>query len=71
MQGGVVLFRGSGADAMRYVEADRSRADDYYIGNAAGITYTVLDAYGEAISRRPLGTDEYAGWVDWINPDTG
>ena len=71
MHGGVVLFRGTGADAMRYVEADRSRADDYYLGDAHGITYAVLDGTGEANSRRPLGAAEYAGWVDWINPDTG
>lgn len=30
MKGGVILFRGTGAAARRYVEADRSRADDYY-----------------------------------------
>ena len=30
--GGVIPFRGTGADALRYVEADRSRADDYYLG---------------------------------------
>ncbi|MGB3376069.1 MAG: MobF family relaxase [Microbacterium sp.] len=70
MHGGVVLFRGTGADAMRYVEADRSRADDYYLGDATGISYAVLDASGEANSR-PLSSDDYAGWVDWINPDTG
>lgn len=69
MHGGVVLFRGTGADAMRYVEADRSRADDYYLGDATGISYTVLDASGEANSR-PLSAEDYAGWVDWINPDT-
>ena len=70
MHGGVVLFRGTGADAMRYVEADRSRADDYYLGDATGISYAVLDASGEANSR-PLSSDDYAGWVDWISPDTG
>src|SRR5690606_30402467 len=71
MQGGVVLFRGTGADAMRYVEADRSRADDYYLSDSVGIDYTVLDAAsGEASSARPLTAEEYAGWVDWINPDT-
>ena len=32
MRGGVIPFRGSGADALRYVESDRSRADDYYLG---------------------------------------
>lgn len=56
---------------MRYVEADRSRTDDYYLEDATGITYTILAASGEAISRGALGTAEYAGWVDWINPDTG
>ena len=70
MHGGVVLFRGTGADAMRYVEADRSRADDYYLGDATGISYAVVDASGEANSRS-LSSDDYAGWVDWINPDTG
>lgn len=69
MHGGVVLFRGTGADAMRYVEYDRSRADDYYLGDATGISYAVLDASGEAIVR-PLSAEDYAGWVDWINPDT-
>jgi len=68
MHGGVVLFRGTGADAMRYVESDRSRADDYYLGDTTGISYTVLDACGEANSR-PLSAEDYAGWVDWINPD--
>lgn len=71
MQGGVILFRGTGADALRYVEADRSRADDYYLSDSTGVQYTVLDASGEAVSARALTADEYAGWVDWINPDTG
>lgn len=70
MHGGVVLFRGTGADAMRYVESDRSRADDYYLGDTTGISYAVLDVSGEANSR-PLSAEDYAGWVDWINPDTG
>lgn len=71
MHGGVILFRGTGADAMRYVEADRSRADDYYLSDGAGIAYAVLDASGTAVEVRPLSNEEYAGWVDWIHPDTG
>lgn len=71
MHGGVILFRGTGADALRYVEADRSRADDYYLSDGAGIEYTVLDASGETVTVRALSKEEYAGWVDWINPDTG
>jgi len=71
MHGGVILFRGTGADALRYVEADRARADDYYLSDGAGIQYTVLDSSGEATVVRLLANDEYNGWVDWINPDTG
>lgn len=71
MQGGVVLFRGTGADALRYVEADRARADDYYLNDSTDVGYTVLDASGEAVSVRGLAADEYAGWADWINPDSG
>ena len=35
MKGGVILFRGNGAAARRYVEADRSRADEYYLVSSA------------------------------------
>ncbi|WP_233613114.1 hypothetical protein [Leucobacter edaphi] len=52
VQGGVILFRGTGADVLRYVEADRSRADDYYLSDSTGVQYTVLDATGEAVSAR-------------------
>lgn len=51
MQGGVILLRGTGANALCYVEADRSRADDYYLSDSTGVQYAVLDASGEAVSR--------------------
>lgn len=31
MNGGVILFRGSGTAARRYLESDRSQADEYYL----------------------------------------
>lgn len=72
MKGGVILFHGSGAAARRYVEADRSRADEYYLGaDDAVAEYTVLDARGEVTATRSLSAVEYEGWVDWINPETG
>ena len=72
MKGGVILFRGSGAAARRYVEADRSRADEYYLGaDDAVAEYAVLDARGEVTTTRSLTADEYEGWVDWIDPETG
>lgn len=72
VKGGVKLFHGSGAAARAYVEADRSRADEYYLGaDQAVAEYTVIDVTGEATAARSLTADEYEGWVDWVNPDTG
>jgi hypothetical protein len=72
VKGGVILFRGSGAAARRYVEADRSRADEYYLGaDNAVAAYAVLDANGEVTATRSLTAEEYEGWVDWTEPITG
>ena len=72
MKGGVIVDRGSGAAARRYVEADRSRADEYYLGaDNAVAEYAVLDSHGEVIATRSLSAEEYEGWVDWTEPITG
>ncbi|WP_448257453.1 MobF family relaxase [Microbacterium aurum] len=68
----MILFRGSGTDARRYLESDRSRADDYYLeGGTALAEFTAVDARGDVIGELGLTADEYAQWVDWINPLTG
>ncbi|MFC3397863.1 MobF family relaxase [Microbacterium amylolyticum] len=72
MHGGVILFRGTGADARRYVEADRSRADDYYLGDDASVAqFTTLDSEGNVTAALGLDPETYAGWVDWVNPVAG
>lgn len=72
MHGGVIPFRGAGADALRYVEADRSRADDYYLGAETTVAqFAALDSDGEVIAELGLDPAAYAGWVDWMNPLTG
>ena len=72
MKGGVILFRGSGAAARRYVEANRSRADEYYLGaDNAVAEYAVLDTRGEVTATRSLTAGKYEGWVDWTEPITG
>lgn len=72
MHGGVILFRGTGADARRYVEADRSRADDYYLGTDTSVAqFTALDGDGNVTAALGLDPEAYAGWVDWTNPLTG
>lgn len=72
MKGGVILFRGSGTDARRYLESDRSRADDYYLEGGTDLAeFAAVDAHGEVIGELGLTADEYAQWVDWTNPLTG
>ncbi|WP_415855217.1 relaxase domain-containing protein, partial [Sinomonas sp. G460-2] len=71
MKGGVTLFRGEGSDARRYVESDRSRADDYYLGDAAVAEFVQLDRDGNVTAIRDLAPDAYAAWVDWAHPITG
>jgi hypothetical protein len=72
MRGGVILFRGSGADALRYLESDRSRADEYYLeGGTALAEFTAVDGQGRVLGELGLTADEYRQWVDWTNPLTG
>ena len=37
MHGGVKFYRGSAGAARSYVEADRSRVDDYYLAEGTGV----------------------------------
>ena len=72
MKGGVILFRGSGADARRYLESDRSRADEYYLeGGTSLAEFSVVDSKGAVIGEGALTPGQYAQWVDWVNPLTG
>ena len=72
MRGGVVLFRGSGTAACRYLESDRSRADDYYLESGTALaTFTLTDGLGEPMAISQLDAETYALWVDWIDPLTG
>ncbi|UGS27810.1 AAA family ATPase [Microbacterium resistens] len=72
MKGGVILFRGTGAAARRYLESDRSNADEYYLeGGTALAEFAVSGHDGEAIATRTLDPEGYAAWVDWTDPITG
>ncbi|MGO2932107.1 MobF family relaxase [Microbacterium sp.] len=72
MKGGVILFRGIGAAARRYLESDRSTADEYYLeGGTALAEFTATDSAGEVIEARTLDPVQYAAWVDWTDPISG
>jgi hypothetical protein len=55
MHGSVILFRGAGASARRYLEADRSGADEYYLeAGAARAEVSVVDSTGQVLAERSL-----------------
>jgi exodeoxyribonuclease V alpha subunit len=73
VHGGVKVYRGSATAARTYVEADRSRVDDYYLAEGTGLAnrHVAVSAAGEAAGRgrpgvRPGGAmdgDTYEAWV--------
>lgn len=75
MHGGVKFYRGSAAAARSYVEADHSRADDYYLAEGSGIAehYAVdVSDVGTVIVRRPdLDGPAYEKWVAGYDVTTG
>ena len=72
MKGGVIPFRGTGSDALRYLESDRARADEYYLEAGTALAeFTAVDAEGRVIGELGLTAEEYRQWVGWINPLTG
>ena len=72
VKGGVILFRGTGGAARRYLESDRSTADEYYLGAGTALAeFAVLDRDGNVTAEGVFTPEQYADWVDWRNPFTG
>ena len=71
MHGGVKFYRGSAAAARSYVEQDRSRADDYYLGEGTGVA-TWLMATPDAVEvAGSMDGETYEQWVAGIDIETG
>src|SRR5215203_7302877 len=77
MHGGLKIYRGAPAAARNYVEADRSRADDYYLAEGTGLAerFVASQATGDQPAVvRPAGTldgDTYEHWVAGYVVETG
>jgi exodeoxyribonuclease V alpha subunit len=68
----VKVYRGTAAAARNYVEADRSRADDYYLAQGTGIARRfVTGPDGPVIELASLTGDGYEAWVAGLDPETG
>src|SRR6478736_5125789 len=72
MHGGVKVYRGSAGAARHYVEADRGRADDYYLAEGTGVVERYVASPGAGVRRmEPMSGDTYEGWVGGFDPDMG
>ena len=72
MHGGVKVYRGTAAAARNYVEADRSRADDYYLAEGTGVARRfAAGPDGPVVELASLTGDGYEAWVAGLDPETG
>jgi exodeoxyribonuclease V alpha subunit len=72
VRGGVKFYRGSARAARDYVEAERGRADDYYLAEGTGFAerYSAT-ADGQVQTMPQMNGDAYEAWVSGIDPQTG
>lgn len=77
MHGGMKVYRGAAAAARHYVEADRSRADDYYLAEGSGAAMRFIarrDAAADAVvleRREDMDGEAYEQWVAGYDVETG
>ncbi|WP_369254127.1 MobF family relaxase [Geodermatophilus amargosae] len=65
------VYAGAPAAARHYVEADRGRADDYYLTDGAGLACRFTATAGRVEELAPLTGETYESWVAGQDPDTG
>jgi conjugative relaxase-like TrwC/TraI family protein len=66
------VYRGAPSAARNYVEADRSRADDYYLAEGTGVAERIVATSDGMVARLPaMDGDTYEAWVAGLDPDTG
>jgi conjugative relaxase-like TrwC/TraI family protein len=65
------VYTGAPAAARHYLEASRSRADDYYLADGTGIARRFRAAEGRVAELAPLTGEAYEAWVSGRDPDTG
>src|SRR4051794_716180 len=71
MRGGMKVYAGSAPAARAYLEADRGRADDYYLTEGTGLARRFAARDGRVTERAPLTAETYGTWVGGRDPDTG
>ncbi|WP_336032482.1 MobF family relaxase [Geodermatophilus sp. FMUSA9-8] len=65
------IYAGAPAAARHYVEADRGRADDYYLTQGTGVARRFTAADGRVTELASLTGNTYETWVAGCDPETG
>ena len=72
MHGGVNVYRGTAAAVRNYLDADRSRADDYYLAEGTGIAWRFVTRPDGCVVELPsLTGDGYEAWIAGVDLETG
>ena len=71
MHGGMKVYRGAAAAARHYVEADRSRADDYYLAEGSGVAMQIVATPDTVQHRTDMDGETYEQWVAGFDVETG
>jgi conjugative relaxase-like TrwC/TraI family protein len=71
VHGGVKFYHGAAKAARAYVERDRSRADDYYLGEGTGVAARLVATPDGVEHAGSMDGDTYERWVAGIDIDTG
>ena len=71
VHGGVKFYRGAAKAARAYVERDRSRADDYYLGEGTGVAERLTATPAGVTGAGSMDGGTYERWVAGVDVDTG
>jgi exodeoxyribonuclease V alpha subunit len=71
VHGGVKFYRGAAKAARAYVERDRSRADDYYLGEGTGVAGRLTATPDDVERAGSMDGETYEQWVAGADIDTG
>ncbi|ADB74711.1 ATP-dependent RecD-like DNA helicase [Geodermatophilus obscurus DSM 43160] len=71
MHGGMKVYAGPPAAARQYLEADRGRADDYYLAEGTGLARRFTARDGRVQECAALIGETYEAWVAGRDPYTG
>jgi exodeoxyribonuclease V alpha subunit len=71
VHGGVKFYNGAAKSARAYVERDRSRADDYYLGEGSGVAERLIATPAGVAGAGSMDGDAYEQWVAGVDVDSG